>query len=205
MLNRLRKFMRHIKRIEVLPVPRILTNALVCYLLLVSLPAQGQEQTPIRYRTEANFLAHFPSFVEWPHSAFSDMQAPIWLCLFGDDADFGNSIMELTKDVKPQGRRVEVQSVKTPGQSRSYHILFIGREDAKRYAAILSPIQDSPVLTVGETTNFLDAGGIVNFVFGETLQFDINAGAAARAHLTIRSNLAALARQVINRDKTKEP
>jgi hypothetical protein len=62
-----------------------------------------------------------------------------------------------------------------------------------------------PVLTVGETTDFLDAGGIVNFVFGETLQIDINAGAAARAHLKIRSSLDALARRVINRNKTKEP
>jgi hypothetical protein len=185
-------------------VPRVLTSGLVCCLLLVSPPSRGQEQTPIRYRTEANFLAHFPNFVEWPQSAFADGQAPVLLCLFGE-ADFGSSLSELTKDVKAEGRRVEVQTVKTTGQSRSCHILFIGREDARRYAAILSPIQDSPVLTVGETANFLDAGGIVNFVFGETLQIDINAGAADRAHLKIRANLAALARQVIHRDKTKEP
>jgi YfiR/HmsC-like len=187
-----------------LSLPGVLTNGLICCLLLISLPIQGQEQTPIRYRTEANFLAHFPSFVEWPSSAFPDSQAPMQLCLFGD-ADFGTSLVELTKDVKAQDRRIEVRSVKTTSQSRSCHILFIGREDAKRYGAILSPLQDMPVLTVGETTDFLEAGGIVNFVFGETLQIDINAEAADRAHLKIRSNLAALARRVIHRDKTKDP
>jgi hypothetical protein len=187
-----------------LSLPWALTKGLVCCLLLVSFPAQGQEQTPIRYRTEANFLAHFPSFVDWPASAFPGNQAPLELCLFGD-ADFGTSIIELTKNVKPGGRRIEVRSVKTADQSRSCHVLFIGRDDARRYGAILKPIQDLPVLTVGETTDFLDAGGIVNFVFGETLQIDINAGAASRAHLKIRSTLAAIARRVINRDKIKEP
>jgi hypothetical protein len=195
---------RNRRRKQSLSLPGVLTNGLICCLLLISLPIQGQEQTPIRYRTEANFLAHFPSFVEWPPGAFPDSRAPTQLCLFGD-ADFGTSLVELTKDVKAQERRIEVRSVKTTSQSRSCHILFIGREDAKRYGAILSPIQDLPVLTVGETTDFLEAGGIVNFVFGETLQIDINAGAADRAHLKIRSNLAALARRVINRNKTKEP
>jgi len=47
---------------------------------------------------------------------------------------------------------------------------------------------------VGETPDFLDAGGIVNFVFGESLQIDINLGAASRSDLKIRSALAALAR-----------
>lgn len=193
-----------LRRKRSLSFPWVLACGLVCCLLLVSLSTQGQEQTQIRYRTEANFLAHFPSFVDWPPSAFPGSQAPIQLCLFGD-ADFGTSIVELTKDAKPDGRRIEVRSVKTTGQSRSCHVLFIGRDDAKRYEAILKPIRDMPVLTVGETTDFLDAGGIVNFVFGETLQIDINAGAAARAHLKIRSSLDALARRVINRNKTKEP
>lgn len=91
-----------------------------------------------------------------------------------------------------------MRSVKTIEQARACHILFIGRDDAKKYGAILNLIRDLPVLTVGETPDFLDAGGIVNFVFAETLQIDINLGAADRAHLKIRSPLAALARRVIN-------
>ena len=159
--------------------------------------APAQEEPPIRYRTEANFLAHFASFVEWPNSAFPDVHAPVRLCLFAD-VDFGNSLQELTKGLMPKGRHVEVRSVKTPEQARACHILFIGRDDAKKYAFILNPIRDSPVLTVGETQDFLDAGGIVDFVFADTLQIDINLAAADRSHLKIRSALAALARHVIN-------
>ena len=171
---------------------------MVCCLSFIPTAATAQDESPIRYRTEANFLAHFASFVEWPESAFSDIHAPVYLCLFAD-VDFGNSLHELTKDVKPKGRHVEVRSVKTPDQIRACHILFIGRDDAKKYGAILNPIRDSPVLTVGETQDFLDAGGIVNFVFGENLQIEIDLGAADRAHLKIRSALAAIARRVINK------
>jgi len=177
---------------------------MACCLLFIRPAAPAQEEPPIRYRTEANFLAHFASFVSWPENAFSDIHAPVHLCLFAD-VDFGNSLQELTKDVKPKGRRVEVRSVKTPDQIRACHILFIGRDDAKKYGAILNPIRDLPVLTVGETPDFLDAGGIVNFVFGESLQIDINLGAASRSDLKIRSALAALARHVINAGPRTHP
>ena len=163
-----------------------------------------QEETEIRYRTEANFLAHFASFVEWPPSAFADERAPLRLCMFGN-AEFANSILSLTNDLKPHGRHIEVRSLKKTDQYRSCHILYIGREDTANYKAILGNVQDLPVLTVGETANFPEAGGIVNFVFVETLQIDINAGAAERAHLKIHSSLERMARHVTNMPATNGP
>ncbi len=121
------------------------------------------------------------------------------------DVDFGTSLRELAKGVTAQGRPIEVRSIKKKDEYRSCHILFIGRNDAERYGAILGPIRGLPVLTVGETEDFLAAGGIVNFVFGETFQIDINAGAADDARLKIRSTLEAMARRVIHISKTKEP
>jgi YfiR/HmsC-like len=177
---------------------------MVCNLFLGSPPTRAQEEPPIQYRTEANFLAHFPSFVDWPDSAFPDRAAPIHLCLFGA-VNFGSTLSELTKDMMPQGRHIEIRSVKTPNQARSCHILFIGRDNAKNYGAILGPIRDLPILTVGETENFLDAGGIISFAFDETLQIDINAGASNRARLRIRTGLATLARRVINKDLVPLP
>ncbi len=183
---------------------RALIQGIAFCLLVSSAPIRAQEETPIRYRTEANFLAHFASFVEWPPIAFANNQAPIQLCIFAN-ADFGNAIHELAKDLKPHGRHIQVRTLKKTDRYRSCQILFIGREDAKRYRAILGPIRDLPVLTVGETENFPDAGGIVSFVFGESLQIDINAGAANRAQLKIRSTLETMARRVTNMAKTDEP
>jgi hypothetical protein len=56
------------------------------------------------------------------------------------------------------------------------------------------------VLTVGETAEFLDAGGIVTFTMQqETLQFDVNLDGASRVHLKISSHMLALARRVVHK------
>ncbi len=175
----------------------VLACAIICCLFYVTPLIHAQEEPEIPYRTKANYLAHFASFVEWPPSVFADARAPLQLCMFGN-VDFGNSIQGLANELKPHGKRIEVRSLKKTDGYKACHILFIGREDAANYKAILGNVQDLPVLTVGETATFLDAGGIVTFVFGETLQFEINAGAADRAHLKIHSSLQGMARRVTN-------
>jgi hypothetical protein len=55
------------------------------------------------------------------------------------------------------------------------------------------------VFTVGETPEFLDAGGMVSFASqDEFLRFDVNLGEANKAHLQISSRLLTLARRVVN-------
>jgi hypothetical protein len=64
---------------------------------------------------------------------------------------------------------------------------------------MLGSVRGQNVLTIGETPEFLDAGGILGFSMqGETLQFDVNLREANRAHLKISSRLLALARHVVN-------
>jgi uncharacterized protein DUF4154 len=54
-------------------------------------------------------------------------------------------------------------------------------------------------LTVGETTDFLSAGGTLSFSFQNgTLQFDVNLAPANEAHLRVSSRLLVLARRVLN-------
>jgi hypothetical protein len=55
------------------------------------------------------------------------------------------------------------------------------------------------VFTVGETSEFLDAGGMVTFSNqDEFIRFDVNLGEANKAHLKISSRLLVLARRVVN-------
>jgi hypothetical protein len=112
---------------------------IVCCLFIVTPSIHAQEEPEIRYRTEANFLAHFASFIEWPPSAFANARAPFRLCMFGNE-DFGNSIVALTIDLKTHGRRIEVRSLKKTDPYKFCHILFIGREEAANYKPILKNI-----------------------------------------------------------------
>jgi hypothetical protein len=67
---------------------------------------------------------------------------------------------------------------------------------------ILEAMNGSSVLTIGETENFLESGGIINFVTEKKkLKFDINLIAAKKAKLKFRAQLLKLARKVIrNKD-----
>jgi hypothetical protein len=83
---------------------------------------------------------------------------------------------------------------------RSCHILFISRFEGKKYLKILRAVQGADVLTVGETPDFLDAGGAMTFSFREdVLQFEVNLGAVTSAHRKVSSRLLAIARRVTNK------
>jgi YfiR/HmsC-like len=183
-----------------------LARALVCAgatlcLLWPSLPLSAQNTAPLEYRAKANYLTNFPSFVEWPAEALPPGKAPFLLCVFGE-FPFGTFLAEITGGTTVHNRSVEIRWVGKPQELSSCQILFISHSEQKRYSQALDAVLDHVVLSVGETPEFLDAGGILNFSTQQgTLQFDVNLEAADKAHLKVSSRLLALARHVVNRSE----
>jgi hypothetical protein len=94
---------------------------------------------------------------------------------------------------------VEARWVHKEQELGSCQIVFISQSERKKYGKVLEALKDRAVLTVGETPEFLDAGGIVTFAEQQgTLHFDVNLAAANRSHLKMRAQLLALARHVVN-------
>jgi hypothetical protein len=177
----------------------ILVAVAVCLLSSAEPPACSQETKAAEYRSKANFLATFPSFVDWPEGAFASVESPFLICVRGDFS-FGTSLAELARGASPHGRRVEVRWVRKDQDLRNCHIAFVSRSEAKRYTKLLQSLEGAGVLTVGETKDFLTAGGAISFSSErETLQFEVNLVAADSAHLKISSRLLALARRVITK------
>lgn len=178
-------------------------RALLCVyltlsLLLASLPLPAQAPTAAEYRAKANYLANFPSFVEWPPEALPSANTPFLVCVFGEFS-FGTSLAEITRGATVHDRRIEVRWVRKAQELSACQILFVSRSEQKRYNQTLEAVRDKTVLTVGETPEFLDAGGIFNFSGQQgRVQFDVNLAAANKAHLKISSRLLALARHVVN-------
>ena len=160
--------------------------------------AQSFAVTP-EYRSKANFLATFPSFIDWPEDAFAKSESTFVICVVGD-FQFGTSLAETTRSTLTHGRRVEVRWVHNDAELRTCHVLFVSRSEGKRYAKLLQVIQGAGVLTVGEAPDFLKAGGAMSFSYqNESLQFEVNLQAATNAHLRMSSKLLALARRVLNK------
>jgi hypothetical protein len=94
---------------------------------------------------------------------------------------------------------MEVRWAHRDEELRGCHVAFISRSESKHYAKILQVLKDENALTVGETPDFLDAGGTVTFSFqGDSLQFEVSLAAANNSHLEISCYLLSRARRVRN-------
>lgn len=94
---------------------------------------------------------------------------------------------------------MEVRWVRKSQDLSACQVVFVSRSEKKDYNRALDAVRGRMILTVGETPEFLDAGGIVSFSGQENaIQFDVNMGAAKAAQLKISSRLLALARRVVN-------
>lgn len=81
---------------------------------------------------------------------------------------------------------------------RGCDLLFIVGQDKRRAAALLKAVNNAPILTVGESEDFIHQGGMIGFCLQDNkIRFDINLQAATRANLKISSRLLLLAKSVI--------
>jgi hypothetical protein len=168
-------------------------------LLTNPLLLEAQLATTPENRAKANFLARVPSFIEWPEQALPSGPAPFVICIIGDFS-LGVPLSESLRGITLHEKHAEIRGVRIDQELHSCHILFVSRFERKRYDRVLGSVRGLNVLTVGETPEFLDAGGMVSFSMREeTLQFDVNLEEANKAHLKISSRLLALARHVLNR------
>lgn len=140
---------------------------------------------------KAAFLYNFAKFTEWPALPRS---APIVTCIVGDDgitAAFVATVGGRTVD----DHRLVLAAAQDSATWRTCHILFIADGEGPRSADGLTAITRLPVLTVGDTPGFAQAGGIIELYTNEAgqLHFVINVEAAERSGLRLSSKLLTLA------------
>ncbi len=151
---------------------------------------------------KANFLAQSAAFIEWPvESPLHNANAFRW-CVYGTFS-FGTTLAELTRDLTFEGKRSEVKWIRKDTELSGCQIIFVSRSEAKNYAKVLDAARAGRALTVGETKDFLDAGGMVAlFTDGKAPAFEVNLDAADAAKLKLSSRMLALARRVVNHTVT---
>src|SRR5438105_619025 len=139
---------------------RILTCLLL--LLLCAFPAavRAQEALP-EADLKAAFLYNFTKFVEWPADAFPKEDSPFVVGIFGDE-EFASTLRKLLEDKKAHGHPFIVRRLTQNNEAKACQILFVRESETKRFSAIYESIKRAPVLTVGESEEFLDAGGMFN-------------------------------------------
>ena len=110
------------------------------------------------------------------------------------EGKFGGDLAKTVEGKSVQCRPILVRQIQTPEDSGKCHILFIGSSEKAGLVEILNRIKTKPVLTVGETDQFMEQGGVINFVKKEgKVRLEINLEAARQAKLEISSKLLSVA------------
>ena len=135
----------------------------------------------------------FTRYVQWPAKSFKQTNSPVVIGIFGQDR-FGQKLPALLAGQTVEGRELVLRKVTTLDECKESQILFVSQSEKRRVPKILRSLGVTPVLTVGESENFLQAGGMINFRWREgAVLLEINHVAAQKAGLQISSKLLLIA------------
>ncbi len=165
---------------------------IACF-LAIAMTAAAQSARAPEYEVKAAFLYNFAKFVEWPSASL----APSFrICVLGRDP-FGVALSNIVQSKSISGRPIVRVQLQSPAEVRLCHVLFISQSDPEALKQVLERTRGLPVLTVGESADFLRLGGSINFVLEQDrVRFEINLESAERHHLKLSSKLLAVARVV---------
>lgn len=205
----------------------------IMFAAMFASPAMADHFEPSKeYQVKAAFLYHFTKFIDWPKAKEDDSEKPktpdkandkdtIIIGIIGE-SPFDHAFDPILAK-KGRDKKLIIKSFKTftdikkindkdkrlwnkrVDALRGCHLLFFCNSERDSTAEIIKTLKDAPILTVGETSDFLKQGGIIKFVVDKKkIQFEVNMTAAEKTGLNIRSKLLRLAKKVIKKEKTKD-
>jgi hypothetical protein len=174
-----------------------LLRANVFFLLAVALgfglSASRGDVEPSEPQVKAAFLLNFPKYVEWPVASFSSPTSPILIVILGDEK-VATEFAELCEGKVVEGHPIKLIRNPTAAQYLECHILFIGSNEPRKTTEIVSQLKLASILTVGESDQFIDEGGMINLALRDRrIVLEVNLDATRQTELKISSKLMALA------------
>ena len=155
----------------------------------------GAAEPPVEeeYHVKGAYLLNFAKFVVWPEQVFKGPSDPIVICVLGQNP-FGAEFERAARDTVVARRSLALREISDPQQAIQCQIVFVSSAERKRGRTLLQALQNSSVLTVGETDGFITSGGVIAFKLEEEkVRIEINTAAAEHAKLHISAKLLSLA------------
>lgn len=147
------------------------------------------------YEVKAAYLLNFGKFIriagvpERPHSTFD-------ICILGRDP-IGPAIDDLVANESIDNRPARVVRITDATQGRACDIVFISPDEGDSIREDLALLAGTDALTVSDAPDFLERGGMIQFVLqGDHVRFEVNLNAVDRTHLVLSSELLRVATAV---------
>jgi hypothetical protein len=175
-------------------LPRGWRPALLAGVLVLAIPGLAWPGATVETgavgdaQVKAAFLFNFTRFIEWP----APTDRPLVIGVAGDVA-FADVVSRTVSGRSVNGRAFQTRRLEIGDDPSSCHVVFIGVMQPHDTAELMRRVR-GPVLTVGDTVQFLRDGGIVRFyVEHGRVRFEISHKNAEAAGLKISSSLLRLA------------
>ncbi|MGH9590584.1 MAG: YfiR family protein [Terracidiphilus sp.] len=156
-------------------------------------PRLHAQSRPSQYDVEAAYLLDFGRFTQLSTGSQALRRATFDICIIGRDP-IGPSIDKLAANDNVDGRAVRVLHGIDASQARTCAIALIGTHAGDAVREDLDMLSSSDVLTVGDSPDFLNDGGMIQFVMQKNhVRFAVNLNAVRKAHVVLSSQLLRVA------------
>lgn len=176
--------------------------ASLSFLAGISLLADDEKPAVKEFEAKAVLVYHFAKFTSWPEGTFLNEQSPIKVAVYGDKGFY--EVLKKYHGRSINGRPLSIHHIKEIVQDPQPQILYVtGKMDAAALYYINN--NSAPTLTVGETKEFAEKGGILSIVREEDhLTLYANLQSAVKTKLYLNNNLVKLAKQVTSPREGKD-
>jgi hypothetical protein len=164
---------------------------------IIGFPAYAEDN--LEYKVKATFIANFTIYTDWPDGKAKAKQSKIDVCVLGDNALINYSqIFKQTSSAKLNISLVRENNLANV-LSHCY-VVFIGAlEEGSKYKDALSMLKNKPVLTVGDSPDFIERGGMIGFSMDNgRVRFIVNKKVIEKAGMYIDAQLLEIAFKVID-------
>lgn len=116
------------------------------------------------YEIKAAFLYNLGNYLKFPANVLSDRDTEqnFFICILGRDP-FQQNIDSAAEDEKIQGHPVQVKRLQRVQEVDGCHLLFISDSERSRLKNLFQTLARRPILTVGDTDDFIEQGGMIKF------------------------------------------
>lgn len=156
-------------------------------------PQLSAQSRPSQYDVEGAYLLDFGKFTQLSIGSQALRRATFDICIVGRDW-IGPDIDKLAANDTVDGRTVRVLHGIDPSHARTCAIALISTHAADAIREDLDMLSNADVLTVGDSPDFLNDGGMIQFVIEKNhVRFAVNLDAVRKAHLVLSSQLLRVA------------
>ena len=195
---------RKFKLIQYITRLKCLHLCLYLWLSFIFFPTNAAEPISEEYKIKAALIYKITRFVEWPKQIKRKTRERFGLCVLGRN-DFGSALDKL-KGKTIGGAPISIQHFKQSKSIKQYcQLVFISDSKQAFLKAILRSLYIHPILTIGDSPNFAENGGMIQLSYNnKQFDFKINLNSVKGTGLKISAPLLEMATIVDTKQRSKK-